>query len=89
MFKYSLKSYRTERKKSAACDAKLVGLDIKTIYRYEEGLRTPRTEEVEKLAKFYKMSETINPYDLGNVPRQVADYGIIVLLCNLKRKGDK
>jgi len=84
-----LKSYRKKRKKSAASVANLVGLDIKTIYRYEQGLRTPRTEEVEKLAKFYRLSDTINPYDLGNVPRHVADYGLIVLLCNQKRKGDK
>ena len=85
MFNFTLKSYRKKRKKSASEVAGLVGLDIKTIYRYEAGQRTPRTEEVEKLAKFYRLSDTLNPYNIGNVPREVVDFGLIVLVCNSKK----
>ena len=86
MFNYTLRSYRKKRKKSAREVAETTGLDITTIYRYERGLRVPRTTEVKALAKFYRLSDTINPYNLGNIPREVADFGLIVLVCNQIKK---
>lgn len=73
-----LKEYRLEKRYSRREVAEICGVHLNSIERYEHGTRTPLPQHVKRLTKFYRLSDNLQPFNIGIVDRDVVDYGLIV-----------